>query len=144
MGSASPNAFAKIRYHLRYSSATRAPTHASKVGPLRSAGKWMHAKAYHRMRLIRCRGATSAVIDEIATSFPSDMPDLKAATNHLTPLKLPAQMCMYLPGIEGRIGYEVSLPSRKRRRRSEGIDISRTLRNLLIIAQSACDCASGC
>lgn len=39
--------------------------------------------------------------------FPSDMPDLKSSTNHLAPLNLPAQLSLYYPGREGRLGIQV-------------------------------------
>jgi hypothetical protein len=48
-----------------------------------------------------------SIIDQIAAAFPSDMPDLKEATNHLAPLKLPAQIGLYFPGREGRLGVQV-------------------------------------
>jgi hypothetical protein len=35
------------------------------------------------------------------------MPDLRESVNHLLPLKLPAQLCMYTPGKEGRVGVQV-------------------------------------
>lgn len=37
------------------------------------------------------------------------MGDLKAATDHLQPLDLPAQIGLYFPGMEGRLGVEVRL-----------------------------------
>lgn len=49
----------------------------------------------------------SALLGDLASSFPSDLPDLREATNHLAPLTLPAQICMYAPGIQGRVGVEV-------------------------------------
>lgn len=47
------------------------------------------------------------MVSDLASAFPSDVPDLREATNHLAPLTLPAQICMYFPGKEGRIGVEV-------------------------------------
>jgi hypothetical protein len=35
------------------------------------------------------------------------MPDMRDSVNHLTPLKLPAQVTVYVPGDERRYGYEV-------------------------------------
>ncbi|KAL8923178.1 MAG: hypothetical protein Q9208_004741 [Pyrenodesmia sp. 3 TL-2023] len=48
------------------------------------------------------------IIDELAESFPSDVPDLKESTNHLAPLTLPAQIGLYFPGREGRLGVQDS------------------------------------
>lgn len=48
-----------------------------------------------------------SIIDQITAAFPSDMPDLKEATNHLAPLTLPAQIGLYFPGREGRLGVQV-------------------------------------
>ncbi|PYI02348.1 FAD/NAD(P)-binding domain-containing protein [Aspergillus sclerotiicarbonarius CBS 121057] len=36
------------------------------------------------------------------------MPDLRESTNHLLPLSLPAQISLYFPGREGRLGWEDS------------------------------------
>ncbi|KAL4976937.1 FAD/NAD(P)-binding domain-containing protein [Aspergillus desertorum] len=52
--------------------------------------------------------AIHSIIDQITASFPSDMPDLKEATNHLAPLRLPAQIGLYYPGREGRLGVQDS------------------------------------
>lgn len=46
-------------------------------------------------------------MDSLLATFPSDMPDLKASTNHLLPLDLPAQLAMYTPGREDRWGFQV-------------------------------------
>ncbi|KAI9151435.1 fad binding domain [Paramyrothecium foliicola] len=46
------------------------------------------------------------IVDQLQASFPSDMADLKEATNHLAPLTLPAQMGLYFPGRPGRMGVE--------------------------------------
>lgn len=48
-----------------------------------------------------------SIVDKLASSFPSDLPDFKEATNHLAPLNLPAQIGLYFPGREGRLGVEV-------------------------------------
>lgn len=48
-----------------------------------------------------------SIVDELQSSFPADLPDFKEATNHLAPLKLPAQIGLYFPGREGRLGVEV-------------------------------------
>ncbi|KAI1350266.1 hypothetical protein F5Y01DRAFT_326639 [Xylaria sp. FL0043] len=48
--------------------------------------------------------ALHTIIDEMVASMPSDMPDLKEATNHLAPLNLPAQILMYYPE-QGRMGF---------------------------------------
>ena len=39
--------------------------------------------------------------------MPSDMPDLKQATNHLAPLTLPAQIVIYYPERQDRLGRVV-------------------------------------
>ncbi|KAJ5124077.1 FAD/NAD(P)-binding domain-containing protein [Penicillium bovifimosum] len=52
--------------------------------------------------------AIHSIIDQLAEAFPSDMPDLKEATNHLAPLKLPAQIGLYFPNREGRLGVQDS------------------------------------
>lgn len=49
-----------------------------------------------------------SIIDDIKAAFPEDMGSLKEATNHLAPLThLSAQMALYFPGREGRLGIEV-------------------------------------
>ncbi|KAI1816161.1 FAD/NAD(P)-binding domain-containing protein [Poronia punctata] len=48
------------------------------------------------------------IIDEMTSSFPSDLPDFRDSTSHLAPLSLPSQICMYYSGKEGRIGFEDS------------------------------------
>ncbi|KAI1155275.1 FAD/NAD(P)-binding domain-containing protein [Nemania diffusa] len=48
--------------------------------------------------------ALHTITDEIVSSMPSDMPDLKEATNHLAPLDLPAQILMYYPE-QDRMGF---------------------------------------
>ncbi|RYP90387.1 hypothetical protein DL770_003471 [Monosporascus sp. CRB-9-2] len=50
--------------------------------------------------------AIHSIIDELAQAFPADMPDLKEATDHLAPLDLPAQIGLYFPGREGRLGVQ--------------------------------------
>ncbi|KAF7502831.1 hypothetical protein GJ744_005010 [Endocarpon pusillum] len=52
--------------------------------------------------------AIHSIIDDLASSFPSDVPDLKESTNHLAPLTLPAQIGLYYPGREGRLGVQDS------------------------------------
>lgn len=45
---------------------------------------------------------------EIQDAFPDDVPDMKAATNHLSPLDhLPAQIGLFFPGRPGRFGVQV-------------------------------------
>ncbi|CAO1600141.1 hypothetical protein XANCAGTX0491_003844 [Xanthoria calcicola] len=46
------------------------------------------------------------IINDLQKAFPSDVGDLKAATDHLQPLDLPAQIGLYFPGMEGRLGVE--------------------------------------
>lgn len=49
-----------------------------------------------------------SIIADLVSSFPDDMPDMKAATNHLEPLShLDAQMALYFPGRPGRMGVQV-------------------------------------
>ncbi|KAI0439971.1 FAD/NAD(P)-binding domain-containing protein [Xylaria telfairii] len=52
--------------------------------------------------------AIHTILDDLAASFPSDMPDLKSSTNHLAPLNLPVQLSLYYPGREGRLGMQDS------------------------------------
>ncbi|KAI0172768.1 FAD/NAD(P)-binding domain-containing protein [Hypoxylon sp. FL1284] len=52
--------------------------------------------------------AMHSIVDDLVSAFPSDMPDLRTSTNHLAPLKLPAQLSMYMPGREGRWGFQDS------------------------------------
>ncbi|KAI0132804.1 hypothetical protein BJ170DRAFT_680681 [Xylariales sp. AK1849] len=46
------------------------------------------------------------MLEEFESSIPSDMPDLRAATAHLLPLKLNSQVCWYFPRSESRIGVQ--------------------------------------
>lgn len=48
-----------------------------------------------------------SIIDRLVKSFPDDMPDLRAETNHLAPLTLPAQISMFYPESKHRLGFEV-------------------------------------
>ena len=48
-----------------------------------------------------------SIVDELVASMPSDMPDLKQATNHLAPLTLPAQIMIYYPERQDRLGWVV-------------------------------------
>ena len=50
-----------------------------------------------------------SIVDELAKAFPEDVPDLKEATDHLAPLNLPAQIGLYFPGREGRLGVQVRI-----------------------------------
>ncbi|KAJ5687567.1 hypothetical protein N7536_010186 [Penicillium majusculum] len=52
--------------------------------------------------------ALHSIIDRLSSSVPSDLPDLRESTNHLSPLKLPPQIAMYLPGRTDRVGFEDS------------------------------------
>lgn len=49
----------------------------------------------------------TSIVDDLVSAFPSDMPDLRDSTNHLAPLKMPAQLSMYMPGREDRWGFQV-------------------------------------
>lgn len=49
-----------------------------------------------------------SILDDLAAAFPPDMPDLKESTDHLKPLNLPAQIGLYFPGREGRLGFQDS------------------------------------
>jgi hypothetical protein len=42
--------------------------------------------------------------------MPSDLPDLEEATNHLAPLKIPAQIAIYYPEKKQKLGWEVCNP----------------------------------
>ncbi|KAL8931748.1 MAG: hypothetical protein Q9211_006758 [Gyalolechia sp. 1 TL-2023] len=46
------------------------------------------------------------IINDLASSFPEDLGDLKEATDHLQPLDLPAQIGLYFPGMKGRLGVQ--------------------------------------
>ncbi|KAI4169133.1 MAG: hypothetical protein LQ348_007346 [Seirophora lacunosa] len=46
------------------------------------------------------------IINDLATAFPDDVGDLKEATDHLKPLDIPAQIGLYFPGMEGRLGVQ--------------------------------------
>ena len=48
-----------------------------------------------------------SIVDELVASMPSDMPDLKEATDHLAPLNLPAQIVIYYPERQDRLGWVV-------------------------------------
>lgn len=74
----------------------------------------------HKDGLLPCTGRLStsvlsrkdadgdlSIIDRLVSSFPDDMPDLKEATNHLTPLDLPAQITMFYPDRDDRVGFQV-------------------------------------
>ncbi|RYP42277.1 hypothetical protein DL767_000441 [Monosporascus sp. MG133] len=52
--------------------------------------------------------AMHSIVDDLLSAFPSDMPDLRTSTNHLAPLKLPAQLSMFVPGREDRWGFQDS------------------------------------
>ncbi|KAL6818059.1 hypothetical protein GGI42DRAFT_347320 [Trichoderma sp. SZMC 28013] len=39
--------------------------------------------------------ALHTITDELVASMPSDMPDLRQATDHMSPLKIPTQICLY-------------------------------------------------
>ncbi|KAL3417499.1 early conidial development-2 [Phlyctema vagabunda] len=52
--------------------------------------------------------AIHSIIDRLVSSFPSDMPDLREATNHLAPLTLPVQIAMFYPDRTDRVGFEDS------------------------------------
>ncbi|KAJ9481870.1 hypothetical protein VN97_g11584 [Penicillium thymicola] len=53
--------------------------------------------------------ALHSIIHRLSSSVPSDLPDLRESTNHLSPLKLPYQIAMYLPGRTDRVGFQDSL-----------------------------------
>ncbi|KAF3766645.1 FAD/NAD(P)-binding domain-containing protein [Cryphonectria parasitica EP155] len=52
--------------------------------------------------------AMHSIVESLLSTFPSDMPDLRASTNHLLPLNLPAQLALYTPGREDRWGFQDS------------------------------------
>ncbi|MCJ1286800.1 hypothetical protein MMC26_006146 [Xylographa opegraphella] len=50
--------------------------------------------------------AEYSIVDALLASYPSDMPDMRASVNHLTPLKLPAQITVYTNSRQDRFGFE--------------------------------------
>lgn len=52
--------------------------------------------------------ALYSIVEALVSSYPSDMPDIVAAVNHLTPLKLPTQITVYTADREDRFGYQDS------------------------------------
>lgn len=48
-----------------------------------------------------------SITDELVASMPSDMPDLREATDHMSPLKIPTQICLYPAESNVRVGWEV-------------------------------------
>ncbi|KKK17014.1 hypothetical protein ARAM_003406 [Aspergillus rambellii] len=51
---------------------------------------------------------THSITDDLVASMPSDLPDLKESTNHMNPLKLPTQICLYPAESNMRVGWEDS------------------------------------
>lgn len=49
-----------------------------------------------------------SITDDLVASMPSDLPDLKEATDHMSPLKLPTQICLYPAESKIRVGWEVT------------------------------------
>lgn len=47
-----------------------------------------------------------SILDELQNSVPSDLPDLREAVNHLSPLDLKTQICFYTGGAEQRVGVQ--------------------------------------
>ncbi|KAI1875059.1 uncharacterized protein JN550_002488 [Neoarthrinium moseri] len=45
-----------------------------------------------------------SMLDELQSSMPSDLPDLRESVHHLSPLKLNTQLCMYIRG--DRVGVQ--------------------------------------
>ncbi|KAF1829264.1 FAD/NAD(P)-binding domain-containing protein [Decorospora gaudefroyi] len=52
--------------------------------------------------------ALHTITDDLIASMPDDLPDLKQATNHMLPLKLPTQICLYPAESNMRVGWEDS------------------------------------
>ncbi|PTU20624.1 hypothetical protein P175DRAFT_0501244 [Aspergillus ochraceoroseus IBT 24754] len=52
--------------------------------------------------------ALHTITDDLVASMPSDLPDLKESTNHMNPLKLPTQICLYPAESNMRVGWEDS------------------------------------
>ncbi|PKK43459.1 hypothetical protein CI102_11825 [Trichoderma harzianum] len=50
--------------------------------------------------------ALHTITDELVASMPSDMPDLRQATDHMSPLKIPTQICLYPAESNVRVGWE--------------------------------------
>ncbi|RYP10537.1 hypothetical protein DL764_000590 [Monosporascus ibericus] len=59
-----------------------------------------------KVRFQRWTIAPHVVINKLTSSVPSDLPGLRDSTNHLEPLKLPAQVAMYMPGRMDRVGFQ--------------------------------------
>ncbi|KAI4602810.1 hypothetical protein KJ359_008029 [Pestalotiopsis sp. 9143b] len=47
-----------------------------------------------------------SILDDLQSSVPSDLPDLREAVNHLSPLDLKTQICFYTGGAEQRVGVQ--------------------------------------
>ncbi|KAK3373159.1 hypothetical protein B0T24DRAFT_575425 [Lasiosphaeria ovina] len=52
--------------------------------------------------------ALYSIVDALVDSYPADLPDLRASVNHLAPLNLPAQITLWPPGREERVGFQDS------------------------------------
>lgn len=102
MGSVSPRACEDRASRSKYSSVMPTRMLASRDGQLLST-RTCPPPVQERNVLTR----TNSIIDKLSSSFPSDMPDLRASTNHLAPLKLPVQIAVYLPGRKDRVGFQV-------------------------------------
>ncbi|KAJ5103127.1 Monooxygenase FAD-binding [Penicillium argentinense] len=51
--------------------------------------------------------ALHTIVDTFLSSLPSDLPDVREATNHLAPLNIPAQFRYYYAGKDDGFGFEV-------------------------------------
>ncbi|RYP81858.1 hypothetical protein DL769_001818 [Monosporascus sp. CRB-8-3] len=49
-----------------------------------------------------------SITDDLIASMPSDLPDLKESTDHMSPLKLPTQICLYPAESAVRVGWQDS------------------------------------
>ncbi|KAF3024209.1 hypothetical protein E8E14_010572 [Neopestalotiopsis sp. 37M] len=47
-----------------------------------------------------------SAVPELEDAVPSDLPDLREAVNHLTPLDLSTQICFYTSGVDERVGVQ--------------------------------------
>ncbi|KAM0543841.1 hypothetical protein ACHAPJ_012078 [Fusarium lateritium] len=50
--------------------------------------------------------AMHTIVDDLVASMPDDLPDLKQAVDHIRPLNLPTQICLYPAETDNRVGWE--------------------------------------
>lgn len=64
-----------------------------------------HANQFAYFALPRLK----SILKELEDAVPSDLPDLREAVNHLTPLDLSTQICFYTSGVNERVGVQDTL-----------------------------------